>query len=50
MEAAQSRDALGEKDIVVVFGTVFMMVDARSELGFNEPKVGTSCCKLASCA
>lgn len=28
-----------DKDVVVVCGTVFMMVDAREELGFDEPRV-----------
>ncbi|CBN77676.1 conserved unknown protein [Ectocarpus siliculosus] len=27
-----------ERDVVVVCGTVFMMVDIREELGFNEPR------------
>lgn len=28
-----------EKDLVIICGTVFMMVDARQELGFDEPQV-----------
>ncbi|CAN0500853.1 unnamed protein product, partial [Scytosiphon promiscuus] len=28
-----------DKDVVVVCGTVFMMVDAREELGIDEPRV-----------
>lgn len=28
-----------DKDVVVICGTVFMMVDVREELGFDEPRV-----------
>lgn len=30
-----------DKDLVVICGTVFMMVDVREELGFDEPRVST---------
>lgn len=29
----------GDRDVVVICGTVFMMVDVREELGFDEPRV-----------
>lgn len=42
-EAALSeKDEDGEGEVVIVCGTVFMMVDARQELGFDEPQVRPS--------
>lgn len=34
-----SDGAEDDKDVVIVCGTVFMMVDVRQELGLDEPRV-----------
>lgn len=31
-----------DQDVVVICGTVFMMVDVREELGFDEPRVSAA--------
>lgn len=38
VEAVASETENSEKDLVVVCGTVYMMTDAREELGFDEPR------------
>lgn len=37
--ARSETDEKGEREMVIVCGTVFMMADARQELGLKEPQV-----------